>query len=154
MDNLSNNSGYIQSGTIGNINGITTNGYVTFPDGSTDSDGIQFGFVFQGYLFAIDGPGEYSIESANVDDVGMVWDGDNAYENNWNFANADYFAGYGEPNGVTLTLLANEARPLNLLWMNADEGGRSSFVITGPTGTVYRDTSQLLFADCGGNFNP
>ncbi|KAJ9614078.1 hypothetical protein H2200_002214 [Cladophialophora chaetospira] len=153
---LSNNNGYQDSGSVMNLNSIATGGLVlSNPDGN-EYDGHDFAFIFQGYLYAADGPGVYTITSRSgyLDDNAAIWSGNNAYGNNWNPNNYDYLALFGQTKTATYTLLANDALPLTIFFANIGGPGTADFVITSPLGK-YVDTSRFFVGDCGGgNFVP
>ena len=83
-----------------------------------------------------------------------MWNGDKAYGNNWNAQNADYIASYPGSGQVSLTLLANEARPVTFMVLNGAITTGTDFVVTNPAGQVVVNPSRFLYADCGGNFIP
>lgn len=154
INGIAGNPGYSQTGTIQDLTDIGGGTQIILPNGAQVS-GVQFGVVFQGYIFATDGPGVYTIGSRAgfIDNIGAVWTGDKAYANGWNGGNADYIAGFPNGGEVSVNLLLNEARPVTIVMMNAGSPSSSDFIITNPAGDQFL-TTNYLFADCGGNFIP
>lgn len=155
VDSLSGNPNYQNSGSVQNIN---NNGFktpdgnsITLPDG-TSVAGADFALIFQGYLYASAGAGAYTISSGKwvLDDTGLVWSGNNAYGQNWNFGNQDYYDTNDYSASTTIQLAAGELYPITIFWANLDGPGGSDFEVTTPDGVKHVDTTGLFFGACNG----
>ncbi|KAK6063769.1 hypothetical protein SCUP234_13274 [Seiridium cupressi] len=155
VNSLSNNPGaFKNTGSIQVLNDlISDNGAsMKLPDNSY-VDGDSFAMIFQGYIYAAAGPGNYVLSSrlGYLDDDALVWVGEKAYGNNWNYDNSDYRVTWGTGGYTEFILAAGEAKPVTVFWTNTGGPGHADFVITGPDG-LHTDTSAFFVSDCGGNF--
>ena len=89
----------------------------------------KIGLIFQGFLYAAAGAGKYTILTPydTFDDTGLIWVGDKALGNNWNYNNADFVMTlFKEPRPgqeVVITLAAGEAIPVTIFFANIDGPG-------------------------------
>lgn len=116
------------------------------------------GVIFQGYLWAAQGPGNYTLSSDdNSDNAFLVWHGSNAYSNYEN-SNYDYQANYPSTSGsVTINVSTGELVPITLLWANGGGPGQADLSITSPAGTTYSNTSGFFVpanSTCQGYTDP
>ena len=87
-----------------------------------------------------------------LDDVGLVWLGNNALANNWNQGNPSYQIILTQPTQQTsVQLAAGEAMPLTIFYANVDGPGKASFNVVTPDGTVHTDTTGFFVGGCNNN---
>lgn len=154
---VSGNENYEYSGTISNLNTIfiAYNGVsaqpFTLPNSDNTVPGTGFAMIFQGYLFAADGGGTYTISSA-IDDVTLIWLGPNkAYGTQWNYDNRDLLNECCTAASTTsVTLAAGEAYPLTIFYANTGGQGSTNYNIITPDGTTHHDTTPFLLGGCEG----
>lgn len=121
-----NNPNYNFSGYIENVGDFHTG--ATYSTSSNDyicnvpagEDCQYVDIVFQGFLGAADGPGNYTLSSGDGSDNDFtVWHGINAYGNYLN-SNYDYLADYPSYAGnITISVDIGELVPVTMLWLNA-----------------------------------
>lgn len=91
----------------------------------------------RGYIHAVAG-GTYAFTSVNVDDIILVWIGEDAYAG-WTRDNADLVQVHSTNGGtrlVTRDLEEGEYYALRIVYANAQEAVLEDFSITAPNGTV------------------
>jgi GLEYA domain len=161
-----NSTNYNFSGYIENVNEFHTS--VTYSTSSTNytcnapvpanEDCGYVVVIFQGYLWARDGPGNYVLSSSDAsDNAFLVWHGSNAYSNYQN-SNYDYQATYPSTSGsVTIDVGTDALVPITMLWGNGGGPGQVVLTITNPAGTTYSNTTGFFVpanSTCPGYIDP
>lgn len=145
-----NNPNYNFSGYIENVGNFHTGATysTTNPDFTCNipagEDCEYVGIIFQGYLWAADGPGKYTLSSGPADNAFLVWHGTDAYDNYTN-SNYDYQATYPSYSGtVAIQVGLGELVPVTMLWLNGGGPGDALLSITNPAGKTYTDTTGFF----------
>ncbi|KAG9690494.1 hypothetical protein KCU95_g12247, partial [Aureobasidium melanogenum] len=146
-------SNYGQSGFTTDINLMQTQGYpysstttCYLPGQSASYNCGQVTVVMQGYFYAAQGAGTYTISTPNTIDNGLYfWDYDtafNAYSNS-NTAYQAVRAGSGPYTGgsTTLNLAYGEVVPVTIMWVNGGGIGAASMSVTDPSSTTHSSTA-------------
>lgn len=158
-----NNPNYNYSGYVENVRSFHTGlAWSTTETNYTcsfvDADCGLVVIIFQGYLWAAHGAGNYTLSSDyDSDNSFIVWHGSNAYSNYQN-SNYDYQANYPSTSGsVTINVAVGQFVPLTMLWNNWGGPGLADLSITSPAGTVYSDTTGFFVpanSTCRGYTDP
>ncbi|KAH0041903.1 hypothetical protein KCU78_g879, partial [Aureobasidium melanogenum] len=146
-------SNYQQSGFTTDINLMQTDNYpyssttsCYLPGQSASYDCGQVTVVMQGYFYAAQGAGTYTISTPNSIDNGLYfWDYDTAFNaySNGNTAYQAVRAGSGPYSGgsTTLNLAYGEVVPVTIMWVNGGGIGAASMSITDPSLTTHSSTA-------------
>ncbi|GAM36285.1 hypothetical protein TCE0_018r05260 [Talaromyces pinophilus] len=115
--------------------------------------------VIQGYLWAKNGPGNYTLSSSTAtDNAFFAWHGTKAYSDYQN-SNYDYLAGDYIPQAgsVTVSVGIGELVPFTFMWANGGGPGEALLTITDPSGKQYADTTGFFVpanSTCPGYVDP
>ncbi|KAF7117602.1 hypothetical protein CNMCM5793_006694 [Aspergillus hiratsukae] len=115
--------------------------------------------VIQGYLWAKQGPGNYTLSSgSSTDNAFYAWHGTKAYSDYQN-SNYDYLAGSYIPQAgsVTVQVGVGELVPFTFMWANGGGPGQALLTITDPAGNAHADTTGFFVpanSTCPGYINP
>ena len=115
--------------------------------------------VIQGYLWAKNGPGNYTLSSSTAtDNAFFAWHGTKAYSDYQN-SNYDYLAGDYIPQAgsVTVSVGVGELVPFTFMWANGGGPGKALLTITDPSGKQYADTTGFFVpanSTCPGYVDP
>jgi hypothetical protein len=123
----------------------------------------------QGYLWAKEGPGNYTlVTSGLIDDVFYAWHGAKAYSD-YQKDNYDYLANsYNAQNGYIVSRAQNFGRatvqvgvgelvPVTFIWANGGGPGQAYLNIIDPAGNTHMDTSGFFVpanSSCPGYVDP
>ncbi|GFF95972.1 hypothetical protein IFM47457_10638 [Aspergillus lentulus] len=137
-------SGYVQNvGSFGTVNYPSTDHTCNPP---VNAPCTWVCIVIQGYLWAKEGPGNYTLSSgANTDNAFYAWHGTKAYsdyqKNNYDYLTGDYIKKAGS---VTVHVGVGELVPFTFIWANGGGPGQAYLAITDPAGKAHADTTGFF----------
>jgi hypothetical protein len=150
-------SGYVQNvGSFGTVNYPSTDHTCKPP---VNAPCTWVCIVIQGYLWAKEGPGNYTLSSgANTDNAFYAWHGTKAYsdyqKNNYDYLAGDYIKQAGS---VTVHVGVGELVPFTFMWVNGGGPGQAYLTITDPAGKAHADTTGFFVpanSTCPGYTDP
>lgn len=148
-----NSPSYLTSGFLTDVNSAET---VDYPDSGTacahdpSFECTYATYVMQGYLYAANGTGDYTIATPKtVDNALYFWSGTKAFDSYTN-DNVDYQAVragrsvnfYG--GSFTIYMAAGELVPVTIMWVNGGGVGKARMTIESPDGTIYASTAGFF----------